>query len=228
MNWTQSVDGYCERLDPGFWAEPVNALTNVAFLVAAFVMWRRVRGRDMPLAMAMVWVLTAIGIGSFLFHTFAQPWAGLADTGPILFFILLYLYAANRHFWGLGIWTALAGTAAFLPFAAVTVPLFRMIPFIGSSAGYMPVPVLIAAYAVGLRHRAPDTARGLGIGAGLLVLSLAFRTMDEPICAAIPLGTHFLWHLLNGLLLGWMIEVYRRHLLGLRAQGALAEGGGGR
>ncbi|WP_121064406.1 ceramidase domain-containing protein [Chachezhania antarctica] len=228
MNWTQSIDGYCERLDPGFWAEPVNALTNAAFLLAAFIMWRRVRGRGMPLAMGMVWVLTAIGIGSFLFHTFAQPWAGLADTAPILFFILLYIYAANRHFWGLGVWWALAATVAFLPFAALTVPIFQMIPGIGSSAGYMPVPLLIAAYAVGLRHRAPATARGLAIGAGLLVLSLTFRTVDEPVCDTVPLGTHFLWHLLNGLLLGWMIEVYRRHLLHLRAPGGLAGSGGGR
>jgi aspartyl-tRNA(Asn)/glutamyl-tRNA(Gln) amidotransferase subunit C len=29
----------------------------------------------------------------------------------------------------------------------------------------------------------------------------------------IPLGTHFLWHILNGIMLGWMIEVYRRHML---------------
>jgi hypothetical protein len=27
------------------------------------------------------------------------------------------------------------------------------------------------------------------------------------------LGTHFLWHILNALMLGWMIEVYRRHRL---------------
>jgi hypothetical protein len=28
-----------------------------------------------------------------------------------------------------------------------------------------------------------------------------------------PLGTHFGWHLLNAVMLGWMIEVYRRHML---------------
>lgn len=31
-----SLDLYCERCSPDFWAEPVNALTNISFLVAAF------------------------------------------------------------------------------------------------------------------------------------------------------------------------------------------------
>jgi hypothetical protein len=43
------------------------------------------------------------------------------------------------------------------------------------------------------------------------------RTLDEPFCATFPIGTHFLWHLLNALMLGWMIEVYRRHMLAGRA-----------
>jgi len=34
------IDLYCERLGPGIWAEPINALTNLAFLVAAFAAWR--------------------------------------------------------------------------------------------------------------------------------------------------------------------------------------------
>jgi hypothetical protein len=25
-------------------------------------------------------------------------------------------------------------------------------------------------------------------------------------------GTHFWWHILNGIMLGWMIEVYRRYV----------------
>jgi hypothetical protein len=26
-------------------------------------------------------------------------------------------------------------------------------------------------------------------------------------------GTHLFWHLLNAVMLGWMIEIYRRHVL---------------
>jgi hypothetical protein len=85
-----------------------------------------------------------------------------------------------------------------------------MVPGLGSSAGYAPVPVLILAYAWLLRRRAPEVARGLAVGAGVLVVSLAFRTLDGPLCGLVPVGTHFLWHVLNGVMLGWMILVYVR------------------
>jgi hypothetical protein len=47
----------------------------------------------------------------------------------------------------------------------------------------------------------------------LLVVSLTFRSVDLTACGAWPVGTHFMWHLLNAAMLGWMIEVWRRHAL---------------
>ena len=212
MDWTRHVDGYCERLEPGFWAEPVNALTNAAFLIAAIIMATRLRGQDAPLAWALVVILALIGIGSFLFHTFAQPWAGAADVVPILAFILVYIFAASRDFLGLRWLPATLVVLAFLPVSALLIPVFRAVPFYGVSAGYLSVPLLIAVYAWLTRAR-PALSRGLAIGAGLLMLSLTFRSLDMPACDALPLGTHFLWHILNAIMLGWMIELYRRHRL---------------
>ncbi|TCP41742.1 hypothetical protein [Rhodovulum marinum] len=209
MDWMAQVDAYCERTDFTHWSEPVNALTNAAFLVAAAVMWRRTAG--LALGRALCVVLAAIGLGSFLFHTRATVWAAAADVLPILGFILLYLYAANRAFWGLGAWPALGLTALFFPYAAAAGRAFGQLSWLGSSAGYAPVALLILVYAALLAGRAPATARGLALGGGMLIVSLTFRTFDEPLCPAWPIGTHFLWHLLNGALLGWMIEVYRRH-----------------
>jgi hypothetical protein len=205
------VDQYCERTDFSYWSEPVNAVTNAAFLIAAVVMWTRVRGQGMPLAAAMCAMLAAIGIGSYLFHTHATGWAAAADVLPILGFILLYVHASNLHYWGLGRWSAVFLTAGFFPWTALTLPVFDRLPFFTVSAPYWPVALLIAVHAVLLARRAPATARGLGIGAGLLSLSLTFRSVDMAVCASFPLGTHFLWHILNGIMLGWMIEVYRRH-----------------
>ncbi|MBY6115812.1 ceramidase [Mameliella alba] len=212
MDWTRAVDGYCERLGPEFWSEPVNAVTNAAFVLAAVFMWRRSFG----LGRVLCAILGVIGIGSFLFHTFAQPWAGVADVLPILVYVLVYIYAANRDFWRMGRWVSLGGGVLFFPFAALTVPLFGMIPGLGGTASYAPVPLLIAIYAVLLRHRAPATARGLAIGVVILLLSMAARTMDDPLCSLFPMGTHFLWHLLNAVMLGWMIHVWTRHVLAAR------------
>ena len=209
MDWTRAVDAYCERTGPEFWAEPVNAATNLAFLIAAAVLWRRVHG----IGRVLCAILAAIGVGSFLFHTLAQAWAGLADVLPILGYVLVYIYAANRDFGGMARWPALGVTLLFFPYAALTMPLFGLVPVLGGSAAYAPVPLLILIYAALLRRRAPATARGLALGAGILVVSLTVRTLDAPLCGTAPGGTHFAWHLLNALMLGWMIEVWRRHVL---------------
>jgi hypothetical protein len=217
MGWFEQVDGYCERLGPGYWAEPVNAVTNAAFVLAAALVWRRTAG--VLLARAMAMVLAVIGVGSYLFHTHATRLTGLMDVLPILAFILLYVFAASRDMLELKGWRASAATLAFLPYAAATVPLWSMVPGLGSSAGYMPVPVLILFYAWLLRARSPATARGLAIGAFILLVSLTFRTLDEPLCAVLPVGTHFLWHVLNATMLGWMILVYVRHVRGVSLSG---------
>lgn len=211
MNLTDYVDRYCERLDPSYWAEPLNALSNAAFLIAAYVMWRRCRGAHLGLANLLILLLAGVGIGSYLFHTHAQVWSGIADTGFIAFFALVYVYAANRDYWQLGTGRALLATALFLPFVALTLPVFRALPGFGISAMYWPLPLLMLLYGIGLRRHCPATARGLLASAALLSVSLAFRSVDAALCPVWPWGTHFVWHLLNAVLLGGMIEVYRRH-----------------
>lgn len=219
MDWSAPIDAYCERLGPGYWAEPVNAVTNAAFLLAAAVMAWRLRGAGLPLAWAMAGLLAAIGIGSYLFHTHAQGWAALADVAPILGFIGLYLFAAGRHYLGLSPGWSLGLVLLVFPVAAALVPLFRLVPVLGNSAGYLPVVVLIAGVAAYIRRTAPATARGLALGAGLLLVSITLRSLDGPLCDVLPVGTHFGWHLLNAAMLGWMIEVYRRHRLARRPHG---------
>lgn len=204
-------DIYCERTDLSYWAEPVNALTNMAFILAAWIMWRRVRGQDMPLAVAMCWILAAIGAGSYLWHTHATGWGALADTGAIAVFIVVYLYGVHRSFWALSLPWALVATAALVPWVALTFPIFNALPFFNISNAYWPIASLILINGIALRGRLPEVARGLLIGAGLLVISLTLRSIDMSLCDRFPLGTHWLWHSLNGVMLGWMIEVYRRH-----------------
>ena len=217
MDWTTSIDGYCERLDAAFWAEPLNAVTNAAFLFAAALMWHRSRADRAPIVVLLIVILVLIGIGSFLFHTFATPWAALTDVAPIVLFILAYVFAANRYYWGLSPLLSGVGVAAFIPYAALTIPIFQALPFFEISAAYWPVPLLIFGYAIGLSRSMPDTARGLAIGASILCLSLVLRSLDEPLCHHIPIGTHIWWHILNGIMLGWMIEVLLRARLAARS-----------
>jgi hypothetical protein len=212
MDWFRQVNNYCERTDAGYWSEPVNALTNLSFLLAALVAWRLIGDRSDPGARLLVAILAVIGIGSWLFHTHAQVWAAMADVLPIQAFILVYLYLATTRFFDRPWWAGAVAVVLFFPYAwLVASAVGGVFGPLNGSVGYVPVPILIAAYGFALRRRAPTTARGLLIGAGILGVSLVFRTIDQAVCPALPLGTHFLWHVLNGVMLGWMIVVLHRH-----------------
>ena len=209
MELNRAIDGYCERLGPGLWAEPWNAVTNLAFIVAALIMWRRCGGSG--LAGLLCAALFLIGLMSGLFHTHAVVWTAAADSLSILVFILIYLFGANRLFLGLGRGPSLGGVVLFFPYAIGLGYVFaRIAPWLGGSVGYAPIPVLILGYAAFLRKRLPEVAQGLAIGAVILVVSIGFRAVDEAICPHVVKGTHFVWHILNAIMLAWMIEVYHR------------------
>ena len=225
MNWTDQMDGYCERTDLTFWSEPLNAVTNLSFILFALIMWRR-SGGLMPARILCV-ILFAIGVGSFLFHTFATAWAALADVAPIGLFILFYLFLVHRDFLGWPLWGALLGTMAFFPFAAVMVPFFDSLPFFHISNFYWTVPLLLVLYAPFVGRVRHETAQGMLLGALILTLSISLRSFDELICDEFPTGTHIFWHLLNGVMLGWMIEVYRRHMAWAGGERLAGESGQG-
>jgi hypothetical membrane protein len=82
------VDGYCERVEPGLWAEPLNAVSNLAFLVAAIAVWL-VAGNTRTRTLAVL--IGLIFLGSTAFHTTATAWGAAADTGFILVFLLYYI-----------------------------------------------------------------------------------------------------------------------------------------
>ncbi len=211
MDWFRALDGYCERTDPGFWAEPVNALSNGAFLIAAVICWRRPEVARDPAARLLCGVLAVIGVGSFLFHTEARVWAMLADVLPILGFILLYVGIATVRFFDAPVWTGWLAAALYVPLSGLVSGLIGAVAGpVNGSVSYMPVVLLIAAYAALLWRTQPSTARGLALGAAILSVSLVFRSIDMAVCGVAPVGTHFLWHGLNGVMLGWMILVLAR------------------
>ena len=83
MAWSDPVDVYCERLGPGLWGEPQNALSNMAFAAAAIALLRlqaqlRARGDQLPADVralpGLVW-----GVALCSFAVFGRP-ASLAAT----------------------------------------------------------------------------------------------------------------------------------------------------
>jgi Ceramidase len=212
--WSEPLSLYCERVDASFWAEPVNALTNLAFLLAAaaaYAAWWRSEARD-PFGLALIGVTVAIGLGSFAFHTLATRGAALLDVIPIAIFVYGYLLFALRRIFQLTAGPALAIVAGFA-LASQAVSYALPAGALNGSGEYL--PPLAALMAVGLLVR-PIAQRRLILSAGaIFTCSLFLRMVDREACALFPLGTHFLWHLLNAavlyLLLGSAIAT-RTHI----------------
>jgi hypothetical protein len=194
--WSTPIDLYCERLDPSFWAEPVNAVSNIAFLIAAwaaFRLWRR-DSKDDPAILALIIMAAVVGFGSFAFHTLATRGAMLLDVIPIGIFIYSYFLFALRRFLALSWPVALA---LFVGFIALSTGLASWVPreFLNGATGYL--PALAALIVIGWFKRYSAAGQGMLMAAAAFVASLIFRIIDLDVCSAVPFGTHFLWHILN-------------------------------
>lgn len=196
------IDLYCERTDGAFWSEPVNALTNVAFLVAAVAALRlllahRARIRGAGVLWLLLALAAAIAVGSFLFHTFATPWAAAADVGPIVLFSLVALGAVMSRFFGY--MPFMVGAVVALV-AAGSVAVSVAVPdrWLNGSEAYLVLLAMLAWLGTRLRVSDEIAGRHLQFLASTFAVSLVFRTTDPLVCDWFPLGTHFLWHLLNG------------------------------
>jgi hypothetical protein len=216
MAWNEQVDLYCERLAPGLWGEPANALSNLAFIIAAVALWRLQLEAGSALARRALSIrllplsVFLVGVFSALFHTLATRWAALLDTLFILIYCCVFLYAFVRHALPAPWWTALAVAAGF---AAVSYAFPRWFPAgtANGSLAYLPNLAGLVVITSVLAARRAVGARGFALASAVFCVSLTLRTVDQAMCARFSLGTHFIWHLLNGLLL-WIVS--REMILG--------------
>lgn len=225
MNLGEHVFLYCERgTNEALLAEPFNAASNGAFLLAALaglvlvlLRPREERSADHYLLVGLVLL---IGLGSLAFHLFATQGTELADVIPIFVFMLVYLGFAMNRFLGVPPgWTVLL-LIAFTAIMAATTQVKCWDGTIGIpgadvqgvkqclNGSIFYLPALGALIVVGLllekrRHRA---APYLLWAAAIFAVSVTLRSLDMALCDQIDfagqkVGTHFAWHVLNGLAL---------------------------
>ncbi len=195
-------DLYCERLDATFWAEPVNALSNAGFLMAAWLCWRLARkqaGGVSPQGAILITLMAMIGIGSFLFHTLAVFWAMLTDVIPIGTYQVLCVGFYARH---VARWPQRTVAVIVLGFMAASAVLAATPDrWFNGSLAYGAALVMVLG--LSLYHWLTDKREPyLLLWAALAVIgSLTCRVLDMKACAFSRLGTHAGWHVLNAVAL---------------------------
>ncbi len=231
MNWNAYIDSYCERLIPGFWDEPLNALSNLAFWLAAGWVWRSWQQRQAPIHHSsataasahevskqrswdihtLLIILVLIGLGSFAFHTFATRWAAALDVLFIALYLHFYLAVYAHRVLSIPWPRAALGILVFLILSQAAAWMWGQIAVAvggplfaraGAASGYLGAwTVLLLTVGHSMLKRLPF-ARHLAAAAGVFALSLTLRQLDLPLCSDWRWGTHFAWHLLNALTLG--------------------------
>jgi len=210
---------YCERLSTLPWAEPLNALSNLAFLYAALLAWRMARRCHGAQARAdarlLAVLLALVGCASLSFHTFASPTTGILDVAFIGVFNLVYLCLFVRRVLGLSKAATAAAGAGFLALDQLRGALLPARLLFGSTL-YLPPLLVLGLLILASRGRAPAASRRMAGAAAVFLVSLTARTLDRPLCSLWPWGLHFLWHLLNA----WVLLQLIRALLEARGEPA--------
>jgi hypothetical protein len=71
---------------------------------------------------------------------------------------------------------------------------------------YLPTLFLMLVIGTVLYWRRLHGAGAFLVAIAVFLLSFTARTFDAKVCSAFPIGTHFLWHLLNAVLLYILIR----------------------
>ncbi len=225
MTLGERVYIYCERgTSEALWAEPINVISNAGFFLAALIFWQLLlwrppekRSADHYLFVALVF---AICFGSIAFHVYADQASALADVIPIGVFMLVYLgFALNRFL------TVPPGWTVFLVvlFAGLTAAATQIHCWDGGvgfasaapdgakvcmngSVGYLPALGALIVVSMLLMERRHKAAPYVLAATLIFMVSILLRSLDMAYCGSVVVegrdtGTHFIWHLLNALVL---------------------------
>ena len=179
--------------------EPWNAISSIAILFPALY-WAVKLGGDFKkytFLYACIPFLLLGGMGSVLYHAFrSSRFLLMMDVLPTA--ILMILVGIYFWFKVLPVWWQVVSIV--LPMTAMRFFLFLVMPsemavntgyFISGTVIFLPVLIYL---------KRSDFAHWGTVSLSLffLALSLVFRDLDHRVGNLLPMGSHFLWHLLSG------------------------------
>lgn len=83
--------------------------------------------------------------------------------------------------------------------------------FFRGARSYLPALLALAGVGAWLAWRGNPAGTWLLVVAVIFAASLTARALDRPLCAHFLVGTHWVWHVLNGVVLGTLIVTLIRH-----------------
>ena len=194
---------YCERNSLNILSEPFNIFTNFFFIISAVLLFNKSYiNKKYPL------IIFLIGIGSMLFHSTPNSLTGFIDIFFIISFIYYYIFNLYKKL-NMKTYVSALISINFILLCFVFGNYFKN-SLLGSSSFYFPIIVhLIILYLYFLFNK--KTYKHYNLFLLILVLftcSILSRSLDLYLCNTILIGTHFIWHVLNSLVLYLLVKFY--------------------
>ena len=197
--------GVCERRDLSLLAEPANVISSFLLLIVAMALFKsyfynkEVRQKPIPDIHILTACVFFIGVASMTFHMVPSYYTELADIIFIVFFIIVYFTSVLVRVTGLN-WFQVV--VALIAFFSVTKLLVSNFPnAMNDSIAYLSSMGALIFTAIYLNIKRRYSARSYLLAAVIGCVSLFFRVIDNEICEYFSIGTHFMWHSLNSILI---------------------------
>lgn len=207
QNTFNYINYYCERgSNPAFFAEPLNYLTNAAFMIAMVYIFSALKKNNLLKlrsldVIILAIILGVIGIGSAAFHSVPNQRTLLMDVIPIAIFIHLYIPVFFSRVIGLRVWQSVLVLFLFIGAGMLADKTFDPSTLNGTIM-YVPTYAMLLIMSLIIFFTKKTGAKYLLTTTFIWTFSLIFRTFDSKLCEATDhIGTHFMWHLINAVVL---------------------------
>ena len=182
---------YCETLTGYVLSQPLNAISNVAFLIAAWFAYKCLQDRGAKRLYVLPILLAFVGISSAWWHITDSHLGDILDTFSIVVFasvaVIILLTRISK-----------SKPAIALSFVALLSLVFTTERSTALN-GSLPYVVLLVGLAIAgsiYIRKFPEAKVWLYSSLVTFFVAIVVRSTDIFLCPSIPFGTHFLWHIL--------------------------------
>ena len=189
---------YCERTNFDAFGEPLNAISNLAFILCGLILIFRKKMKLSPLPYAVIF----IGISSFLFHYIPTKIFSALDIFSIILFVIIYNTILTKRILNYSNKYSIISSVLLLLISYLVGILFFQ-TIIGSSSFYLGLLIYMVFISF-LLKKSPNKKFFL-FAIVLFIISIIFRSIDIYLCNFILFGTHFIWHIMNSLVTYFLI-----------------------
>lgn len=195
-----SLVRYCEQGAFGGAFQPVNTITNLAFIAAAVMLYLFFRTRKVHDWKARLFVVLGLVLAacSTLWHAYSTPFTFALDAAGIAAFFVVYVYLISLKAGG-GRRFSIIVTAVYVIGLILTSLLFSTAPtsrFPSGAPDIIYTLLFIIALSLRVCRDNPKMYRAFAPPVLLALSAFAFRQADLFSCSITGIGTHFMWHIL--------------------------------